>query len=59
MLQIQTSSGKTLATGYFNCAGTSHTWGCYAVGSDGYSITSSFEGVLDDMINWNIGIYAN
>jgi hypothetical protein len=58
-LQIKDGSGNVLATGSFNCEGTSHNWACAMVGTEGYRVTSSYQGVVDDMINWNIGFYAD
>jgi hypothetical protein len=57
-IEIQDVSKNTLASGPFHADGTSHDWSCSIVASQGYSVTSSYQGTgQDDMINWTIGFY--
>jgi hypothetical protein len=53
------SSGNVMASGYFHCDGTSHDWRCVIGAGTGYSVTSGYQGVVDDMVSWNIGLYAD
>lgn len=58
-VQITDSSGNVMASGYFHCDGTSHDWRCVIGAGTGYSVTSGYQGVVDDMVSWNIGLYAD
>ncbi|WP_395680957.1 hypothetical protein [Inquilinus sp.] len=51
------ANGTTIATGSFDCDGTSHDWSTSTEETKGYVVTSNSFGLMDDVIQWDFEVY--